>query len=139
MTSQPSLPRVPRHLQNIAPRNLSQDEFCGMDTEHMAIALGNHNWSHAYQANAVLHRVTGKNGIHGPYGRPPSTTTLDTGFWQRSRAPFSRHLGYSWNRHMFLYQTYKHPGRQKYHLRQNSLRLQTPQKEKELLMCNIMA
>jgi hypothetical protein len=32
---------------------------------------------------------------------------------------------------MFLYQTYKHPERQKDHLRQNSLQLETPQKEKE--------
>jgi hypothetical protein len=71
-----------------------------------------------------------RNGIHGPYERPPSATTLDTGFWQRSRAPFSRHSGYSWNRHMFFYQTYKHPERQKYHVRQNSLRLKTPQKRK---------
>jgi hypothetical protein len=71
-----------------------------------------------------------RNGIHGPYERPPSATNLDTRLWQRSRAPFSRHSGYSWNRHMFLYQTYKHPERQKDHLRQNSLRLQTPQKIK---------
>jgi hypothetical protein len=71
-----------------------------------------------------------RNGIHGPYERPPSETTLDTGFWQQSRAPFSRHLGYSRNRHMFLYQTYKHPERHKDHVRQNSLRLQTPQKIK---------
>jgi hypothetical protein len=45
-----------------------------------------------------------RNGIHGPYERPPSATTLETRFWQRSRAPFSRHSGQSWNRHMFLYQ-----------------------------------
>jgi hypothetical protein len=32
------------------------------------------------------------NGIHGPYERPPSATTLDTRFWQRMRTPFS---GYS--------------------------------------------
>jgi hypothetical protein len=32
------------------------------------------------------------NGIHGPYERPPSATTLDMEFWQRSRAPFSRSL-----------------------------------------------
>jgi hypothetical protein len=45
MTSRPSPPRVPRRSQNLAPRNLSQDDFCGMDTAHMAIALGNHQWS----------------------------------------------------------------------------------------------
>jgi hypothetical protein len=32
---------------------------------------------------------------------------------------------------MFLHKTYKHPKRQTNHLRKNSLRLQTPQKEKE--------
>jgi hypothetical protein len=60
MTSQPSPPRVPRCSQNLAPRNLSQDNFCGMDTAHMAIALGNHHWSQVYQANAVVHPITGK-------------------------------------------------------------------------------
>jgi hypothetical protein len=44
MSSQPSPPRVPRRSQNLVPRNLSQDDFCGMDTAHMAIALGNHHW-----------------------------------------------------------------------------------------------
>jgi hypothetical protein len=71
-----------------------------------------------------------RNGIHGPYERPPSTTTLETRFWQRMWAPFSRHLRHSWNRHMFLYQTHKHPKRQTDHLQQNNLRLQTTQKRK---------
>jgi hypothetical protein len=60
MTSQPSPPRVPRRSQNLAPRNLSQYDFCGMDTVHMAIALVNHHWSQAHQANAVVHPITGK-------------------------------------------------------------------------------
>jgi hypothetical protein len=60
MSRQPSPPRVPRRSQNLAPRNLSQDDFCGMDTAHMAIALGNHHWSQAHQANAVVHPMTGK-------------------------------------------------------------------------------
>jgi hypothetical protein len=60
MTSPPSPPRVPRRSQNLAPRNLSQDNFCGMDTAHMAIALGNHHWSQVHQANAVVHPITGK-------------------------------------------------------------------------------
>jgi hypothetical protein len=73
-----------------------------------------------------------RNGIHGPYERPPSATTLETKFWQRSRAPFSRHSGNSWSRHTFIYKTYKHPKRPTYHLRQNSLQLQTPQKRKRM-------
>jgi hypothetical protein len=60
MTSQPSPPRVPRRSQNLAPRNLSQDDFCGMDTDHMVIALGNHHRSQQHQANAVVHPITGK-------------------------------------------------------------------------------
>jgi hypothetical protein len=32
-----------------------------------------------------------RNGIHGPYERPPSATALETRFWQRMRAPFSRY------------------------------------------------
>jgi hypothetical protein len=60
MSSQPSPPRVPRRSQNIAPRNLSQDDFCGMDTAHMAITFGHHHWSQAHKANAVVHPITGK-------------------------------------------------------------------------------
>jgi hypothetical protein len=59
-TSQPSPPRVPRRPQNLAPRNLSQDDFCGMDTAHMAITLGNHHWCQQHQANAVVRPITVK-------------------------------------------------------------------------------
>jgi hypothetical protein len=31
-----------------------------MDTSHMSIALVNHHWSQSYQANAVVHPITGK-------------------------------------------------------------------------------
>jgi hypothetical protein len=60
MSSRPSPLRVPGRSQNLSPRNLSQDDFCGMYTAHMAIALGNHHWSQAHQANAVVHPITGK-------------------------------------------------------------------------------
>jgi hypothetical protein len=59
-SSQPSPLRVPRRSQNLAPRHLSQDDFCEMETAHMAIALVNHHWSQAHQANAVDHPITGK-------------------------------------------------------------------------------
>jgi hypothetical protein len=52
--------RVPTRSQNLSPRNLSQDDFCGMDTSHTAIALGNHHWSQQHQANAVIQPITGK-------------------------------------------------------------------------------
>jgi hypothetical protein len=47
------------HLQ-LSPRNLSQNDFCGMDTSHMAIAFLDNHWSRQHQANAVIHPVTGK-------------------------------------------------------------------------------
>jgi hypothetical protein len=41
-TLRPTPPRVPTSSQRLSPHNLSQDDFCGMDTAHMDIALG-HN------------------------------------------------------------------------------------------------
>jgi hypothetical protein len=59
-TLKPSPPRVPTCLQRLSPHNLSQRDFCGMDTAQMAIALGNHHWSQQHLFNAVIHPVTGK-------------------------------------------------------------------------------
>jgi hypothetical protein len=59
-TLHPSPPRVPTRSQRLSPRNLSQDDFCGMDTAHMAIALGDNHWSRQHLAIAVIHPVTGK-------------------------------------------------------------------------------
>jgi hypothetical protein len=59
-TLSPSPPRVPTRSQNLSPRNLSQNDFCIMDTSHMAIALGNNHWSQQHLENAVIHPVTGK-------------------------------------------------------------------------------
>jgi hypothetical protein len=59
-TLRPSPPRVPTFSQRLSPRNLSQDDFCGMDTAHMAVALGDNHWSWQHLANAVIHPVTGK-------------------------------------------------------------------------------
>jgi hypothetical protein len=44
-TLRQSPPRVPTSSQRLSPRKLSQDDFCGMDSAHMAIALGHNNWS----------------------------------------------------------------------------------------------
>jgi hypothetical protein len=57
-TLRQSPPRVPTGSRRLSPRNLSQDEFCGMDSAHMAIANGNNHWSQRHQANAVIHPVT---------------------------------------------------------------------------------
>jgi hypothetical protein len=59
-TLHPSPPRVPTRSQRLSPRNLSQDDFCGMETAHMAIALGDNHWLRQHQANAIIHPVTGK-------------------------------------------------------------------------------
>jgi hypothetical protein len=59
-TLRQSTPRVPTFSQRLSSRNLSQDDFCGMDSAHMAIALENSHWSQRHQANAVIHPVTGK-------------------------------------------------------------------------------
>jgi hypothetical protein len=60
MTSRPAPPRVPKRSQNLSPQNLSQDDFCGMDTTHMAIAVGNRHWSQQHQANAVVYPINRK-------------------------------------------------------------------------------
>jgi hypothetical protein len=59
-TLRPSSPRVPTRSQGLSPRNLSQNDFCGMDTAHMAIALGDNHWYRPHLANAFIHPVTGK-------------------------------------------------------------------------------
>jgi hypothetical protein len=55
-----SPPRVPIGSQRPTPHNLSQDDFCDMDSAHMAISLGHNHWSHQHHANAVIHPITGK-------------------------------------------------------------------------------
>jgi hypothetical protein len=60
LTRNLSPPRVPKRSRNLSPRNLSQDDFCGTDTAHMAISLGNNHWSRQHQATAGIQPVTGK-------------------------------------------------------------------------------
>jgi hypothetical protein len=59
-TLSPSPLRVPTRSQKISPQNFSQNTFCGMDTAHMAISLGDNHWSRRHLENAVIHPVTGK-------------------------------------------------------------------------------
>jgi hypothetical protein len=60
ITRHPSPPRVPTRSQSLSPRNLSQNDFCGIDTAHMAITTGNHHWSQQHQANAFVRPIIGK-------------------------------------------------------------------------------
>jgi hypothetical protein len=70
--------RVPTGSQRLSPRNLSQDDFCGMDTSHMAFALGNNHWSHWHHANAVIHPVTGKEMEYSALMKDPHLQPLWT-------------------------------------------------------------
>jgi hypothetical protein len=59
-TINPPPPRVPTRSQRLSPRNLYQNDFCGMETTHMAIAFGNNHWSRQHLANAIIYPFTGK-------------------------------------------------------------------------------
>jgi hypothetical protein len=59
-TQRQTPPRVPTSSQRLSPRNLSQDDFYGMDSAHMDIYLGRKHWSQEHQAKSGIHPVTGK-------------------------------------------------------------------------------
>jgi hypothetical protein len=77
-TLRPSPPRVPPGSQRLSPRNLSQDDFCGMDSDHMAIALRNKHWSQRHHANTVIHPVTGKEMEYSALMKDPRLQPLWT-------------------------------------------------------------
>jgi hypothetical protein len=79
-TLRPSPPRVPSRSHRLSPRNLSQNDFCGMDTNHMANALGDNHLSQQHQANAVIHPTTGKEMECMALMKDPHLQTL----WQQS-------------------------------------------------------
>jgi hypothetical protein len=71
-----SPPRVPTGSRRLLPRNLSQDAFCGMDTAHMAIAIGNNHWSQRHHANAFIHPFTGKEMEYSALMKDPRLQPL---------------------------------------------------------------
>jgi hypothetical protein len=77
-TLRPSPPRVPTRSQRLSPRNLSQNDFFGMDTAHMAIALGDNHWSRQHLANAIIHPVTGKEMEYTALMKDPQPQPLWT-------------------------------------------------------------
>jgi hypothetical protein len=77
-TLHPSPQRVPTRSQRLSPRNLSQDDFCGMDTVHMAIALGYNHWFRQHLENAVIDPVTGKEMEYPALMKDPRLQTLWT-------------------------------------------------------------
>jgi hypothetical protein len=79
MTTRPAPPRVPTRSQNLSPRNLSQDNFWAMETANMDIALVDHHLSQQYQANVVVHPVTGKEMEYTALMKDPNLQPL----WKR--------------------------------------------------------
>jgi hypothetical protein len=77
-TLRQSPPRVPTSSQSLSPRNLYQDDFCRMDSDHMAIALGHNRWSHQHQANTVIHPITGKEMEYSALMKDPRLQPLWT-------------------------------------------------------------
>jgi hypothetical protein len=77
-TLRPSPPRVPTRSQRLSPRNLSQDDFCGMDTAHMDITLGDNHWTRQHLANAVIHPITGKEMEYTALMKDPQLQPLWT-------------------------------------------------------------
>jgi hypothetical protein len=77
-TLRPSPPRVPTCSRRLSPCNLYQYDFCGMDTAHMSIALGDNHWSQQHQATAVIHPVTGKEMEYSALMKDPRLQPLRT-------------------------------------------------------------
>jgi hypothetical protein len=69
---------VPTGSQRITPRNLSQDDFCDMDSAHMAISLGHNHRSQQHHANAVIHPVTRKEMEYSALMKDPRLQPLWT-------------------------------------------------------------
>jgi hypothetical protein len=57
---------------------MSQDDFCGMDTALISIALGDNHWSWQHQANAVVHPVTRKEKEYSALVKDPRPQPLWT-------------------------------------------------------------
>jgi hypothetical protein len=77
-TLRQSPPRVPTGSQRLSPRNLSQDDFYGMDSAHMAISLKHNHWSQQHQSSAVIHPVTGKEMEYSALMKDPRLQPLWT-------------------------------------------------------------
>jgi hypothetical protein len=77
-TLRPLPPRVPTRSQRLSPCNLSQDDFCGMDTAHMAISRGDKHWSRQHLTNAVIHPVTRKEMEYTALMKDPQLQPLWT-------------------------------------------------------------
>jgi hypothetical protein len=73
-----SPPRVPTGSLEFSSRNLSQDDFCEMDTSHMAIALEYNHWPQRHHSNAFIHPVTSKEMEYSALMKDPRLQPLWT-------------------------------------------------------------
>jgi hypothetical protein len=107
-TLRPSPPRVPNLSQRLSPRNLSQDDFYGTDTAHMAIALGDNHRSQQNLSNAFIHPVTGKEIQYTALMKDPQLQQLWTrGFGNECGRLFQGIQGISGtNTYFFIKRTY---------------------------------
>jgi hypothetical protein len=69
---------VPNGSLELTPRNLSQDDFCEMDTAHMVVSLGHNHWSQRYHAKSVIHPITGKEMEYAALVKDPPLQPLCT-------------------------------------------------------------
>jgi hypothetical protein len=103
----------------------------------MAMALGNSHWSQSYKSNAVIHPVTGKEMEYSALMKYPRLQPLWTrGFGNERGRLFQGIRDIPGTDTCFFIDLKTHPKRQKDHLRQNSLRLQTTQEGKGTCSAN---
>jgi hypothetical protein len=76
----PSPPRVPTRSRRLSPRNLYQDDFCGMEPLVTTAPIK--------RCHPPRHRK--RNGILGTHEGSPSPTTLEARVWQRMWTPILR-------------------------------------------------
>jgi hypothetical protein len=96
-------PRVPARTHNLSPRILSQHDFWDMANANQAIALGTNHFTNIQMANAVVHSLMGKDGIHVTHEGPSPPASLEKRVWKLGGTPFPRHLQHSRNQHLFFY------------------------------------
>jgi hypothetical protein len=102
---QPPL-RVPTGSPGISPRNLYQDNICGMDYAHMEISLGHTHLSQRHHANTVIHPVTGKEMEYSALMKDPHLQPLWTrGFGNECGRLFQGILRHYRNRYLLFHQT----------------------------------
>jgi hypothetical protein len=92
-----------------------------MDKAHMVIALGSNHFSQRHHANAVIHPVTGKEIEYLAFMKHRRLQPRSTQGFGNECGRLFQGIRDIPGTDMFLHPVERHPGGQKYHLRQNSL------------------